>query len=42
VQVEFAIGDTEADALLRQVETAGIDVFYVRMPIEFGTLGGAR
>jgi uncharacterized protein len=38
VEIEFAVSDGEADALFALIEREGIDIFYVRMPIEFGTL----
>ena len=40
VEIDFAIGDAEADELLGRIRDAGIDIFYVRMPIEYGVLSG--
>ena len=38
VQIDFAVTDAEADDLLDLLRREQIDIFYVRMPIEFGTI----
>ena len=40
VEIDFAVSDDEADRLLDFVRSEGISIFYVRMPIEFGTIEG--
>ena len=40
VEIDFAVTDDEADRLLDFVRSEGISIFYVRMPIEFGTIEG--
>ena len=42
VLVEFAVSDAEADALVAMVRDAGIAIFYMRMPVAFATIQGAR
>jgi PII-like signaling protein len=42
VQVDFAVSDDDAARLLALVAREAIDIFYVRMPIEFGTIGSVR
>jgi PII-like signaling protein len=39
VEIDFAVTDAEAAALLAVVEREGIGLFYVKAPIEFGTIG---
>ena len=39
VQVDFAVSSEEAERLVELVTREGIDIFYFRMPIEFGTVG---
>ncbi len=41
VEIDFAVPDTEADALIELIERAGIRLFYVRIPIEYGATGGS-
>lgn len=38
VQIDFAVSDEDAARLIALVAHEGIDIFYVRMPIEFGTI----
>ena len=38
VQVDFAVSDDEAQRLIALLAREGVDIFYVRMPIEFGTI----
>jgi PII-like signaling protein len=42
VVVEFVVRDAEADALLATLRDAGIELFYMRMPVAFGTIEGKR
>jgi len=39
-QIILATTDEEADRLLDIVRTANVHVFYLRMPVEFGWIGG--
>ena len=38
VQVDFAVSDDDAQRLIALLAQEGVDIFYVRMPIEFGTI----
>jgi PII-like signaling protein len=38
VAVDFAVSDTEADDLLALLERECIETFYVKMPVEFGSV----
>ena len=38
VQVDFAVSDDEAQRLIALLAQENVDIFYVRMPIEFGTI----
>jgi len=38
VEVELAVSDEEAERMLARVRDAGISVFYVRIPVEFGSI----
>jgi PII-like signaling protein len=40
VEVEFIVTDEEASRLMEIVRTAKIDVFYARVPAEFGVVEG--
>src|SRR6266576_148313 len=40
VEIDFAITDLEADALLSLIRREGISIFYARIPIDFGTVDG--
>ena len=41
VEVDFAVTETEAAALLDAIRADNVAVFFVKVPIEFGTTGGA-
>lgn len=41
VEIDFAVNDSEADALLDAIRAENIAIFYVKMPIEFGTTTSA-
>ena len=41
VKVEFAVSDADAQRLIDTVHAEGIGAFYVRMPMEFGTIDGS-
>lgn len=43
VQVEFVLSDTQADALLQQLQAEGLALFYVRSAVQYGftAAGGA-
>ncbi|HTI49184.1 MAG TPA: DUF190 domain-containing protein [Casimicrobiaceae bacterium] len=38
VEIDFAVSDAEVNALLEVVEHEGIDIFYVKIPVEFGSV----
>ena len=38
VEVDLAVSDDEAERMLARVRSAGISVFYVRIPVEFGSI----
>lgn len=40
VEIDFAVGDDQAQQLLDLVAAEHISIFYVRMPIEYGTIEG--
>jgi PII-like signaling protein len=40
IEVEFILDEAQATALLDLVRRENVDVFYARIPAEFGTLGG--
>ncbi len=40
VEIDFAVSDKEADALLALIRGESISIFYVRIPIDFGTVDG--
>ena len=40
VEIDFAVTDEEASRLLDFIRAERISIFYVRMPIEFGTVEG--
>jgi PII-like signaling protein len=40
VEIDFAVSETEAAALLEAIKAEGIAIFYAKMPIEFGTTAG--
>lgn len=42
VEVGFAVTDDEAERLLALVRNEDEALFYVRLPIEFGVVGGSR
>jgi PII-like signaling protein len=42
VVVEFVVQDAEAEALVAAVREAGIDLFYLRVPVEFASTEGRR
>jgi PII-like signaling protein len=39
VEVELAVTDAEADRMIARVREEGIDVFYMRIPVEFDSIG---
>jgi PII-like signaling protein len=40
IEVEFVVSDAEAESLLNLVKQEKIQVFYMRMPVEYGLLDG--
>ena len=40
VQIDFAVSDEDAERLLDLTRSARVSIFYVRLPIEFGTIAG--
>jgi len=40
VEIDFAVSDEEAAAILDLIRREGISIFYVRIPIEFGAIEG--
>ncbi|HEY1327316.1 MAG TPA: DUF190 domain-containing protein [Casimicrobiaceae bacterium] len=42
VEIDFAVTEADAAALLGLIEREGIGIFYVKIPIEFGAMGAAR
>ena len=40
VEVEVAVSDEEADRLVARIRAEGVAIFYVRIPVEFGTVDG--
>ena len=42
VEIDFAVSDAEAQALIDLVLGEGISIFYVRIPIEFDAIEGKR
>lgn len=41
VVVEFIVNDDEADRLLETVRSAGLTMFYVRQPVDYGIINGS-
>ena len=41
VEIDFAVSDDEAQRLLDLIRDERISIFYVRMPIEYGTVQGS-
>ena len=41
VEIDFAVTDGEADALLALIRREGISLFHARIPIEFGIVDGS-
>lgn len=39
VQVELAVSDDEAERMLARIREEGIAIFYIRIPIEYGSIG---
>jgi PII-like signaling protein len=39
VEVELAVTDAEADRMIARVREEGITVFYMRIPVEFDSIG---
>lgn len=39
VQVELAVSDDEAEQMIARIREEGVTIFYVRIPIEFGSIG---
>ncbi len=42
VEVEFIVSDAEAEKLFELVRSAGIPVFYARVPAEFGVIEASK
>jgi PII-like signaling protein len=42
VEVEFVVSDVEAEALLALLKKERVDIFYARVPAEFGSIEGDR
>jgi PII-like signaling protein len=40
VEIDFAVGDDDANRLLDLLRAERISIFYVRVPIEFGVIAG--
>ena len=40
VEVVFAVSDQEAEQLLEVIEKEKVRVFYLKMPVEYGVIGG--
>ena len=40
VEVEVAVSDEEADRLVARIRAEGVAIFYVRIPVESGTVDG--
>ena len=40
IEVAFVVSDAEAESLLNLVKQEKIQIFYVRMPVEYGLLNG--
>ncbi len=39
VEIDFALADQDADRFVAHVEAEGVEIFYVRMPIDYGVTG---
>ncbi len=39
VEVGFAVDESEAEALLALIEREGLQIFFVKFPVEFGVTG---
>jgi hypothetical protein len=39
VKVSMAVSENEAKALIGAIEKAGLQIFYVKIPVEFGVTG---
>jgi hypothetical protein len=39
VEVELAVTDAEADRMIARIREEGINVFYMRIPVEFDSIG---
>jgi PII-like signaling protein len=39
LEVLMIVGDNDANRLFCRLESEGVEVFYVKAPVEFGTLG---
>ena len=39
-EVQLVVSDDQAQALFARLQLEGVHLFYVRTPVEFGTLGG--
>jgi len=42
VVIEFLARDAEADALVAAVRDAGVEIFYMRVPVTFASIEGAH
>lgn len=40
VEIDFAVSDDEAQRLIERIRAESISIFYVRMPMECGTVDG--
>ncbi|MBF0213465.1 MAG: DUF190 domain-containing protein [Magnetococcales bacterium] len=39
-EIQMAVSEEDADRLFQRLEAEGVHVFYVRTPVEYGSLGG--
>jgi hypothetical protein len=42
VVIEFLARDAEADALVAAVRDAGVEIFYMRVPVTFASIEGTH
>ncbi|MEP7062163.1 MAG: DUF190 domain-containing protein [Betaproteobacteria bacterium] len=42
VVIDFAVPDAQADALLALIHAEKLDIFYVRIPVEFASIDGTQ
>jgi PII-like signaling protein len=41
VEIDFAVGDDDAQRLIERIRAESISIFYVRVPMEYGTIDGS-